>query len=153
MILFHFKPLKSGKLYFTLLNLGSNKTAWGAWWDLFKELNLPQNPGYIFIWKETREALPLTCLLTPRFTWNMLSRLLTTPLQKLQWKDITAFQGSSHEELAFLLLLAFPWVLRSVGSSKMLGLLWARLSFLKSCRNHYLSCENHICQCLTFKDI
>jgi len=40
---------------------------------------------------------------------------LTTPFpQKLQWKDITAFQGSSHEELAFFLLLAFSWVLRSV---------------------------------------
>lgn len=63
MILFYSKPLKSGKLYSVLLNLGSNKIAWGRWGGLFKELNLPQNTGHIFfMWRETPI---LVCLLTP----------------------------------------------------------------------------------------
>lgn len=73
--LFYFKPLKSGKLSFMLLNLGSNNTALGGWWNLFKELNLPQTPGYILLYlKRDRRGPPVwfAFSLTPRFTWNTL---------------------------------------------------------------------------------
>lgn len=84
--LFYFKPLKSGKLSFMLLNLGSNNTAWGGWWSLFKELNLPQTPGYILLYLKRDRRGPLSGL--PSHSLRDLhetpssKELLPTPLRR-----------------------------------------------------------------------
>lgn len=104
MIRFHFKPLKSGKLYFTWLNLGSNNIAWGGWWVLFKELSLPQNTDYISLLHLKRRGTPSLAAFSLKDSCEMCYSMVIDLFPK-PWGEIQ-FSRTFPEESVFF----FPFI-------------------------------------------